>query len=268
MILALLRQAMLDLIFPPACRVCQEPLDQGSSRFCQGCILRLEAEREQPGCPRCGKSVAPFEVSANHCAECRDRDLRILGVARIGEHFGCLAEMVRAYKYHNQEQFETILGGLLIEAVARAPWFDRIEVVVPVPSHWIRRLRRPVRPAEALADMLASSASWPCVRLLRRVMGGRHQVGLGYSERLHNIRGAFALRAGFKLRRTRVLLVDDVRTTGATLEECARVLCRAGAAEVYAAVAVTAASAESTEKTKQEIGRRVATTDVSGYTLG
>jgi predicted amidophosphoribosyltransferase len=75
--------------------------------------------------------------------------------------------------------------------------------------------------------------------VLRRVRGGPHQIGLSHSQRVENVRGAFAMARGVTLRGARLLLVDDVMTTGATLNECAKVLRRGGAAEVYAAVVLT-----------------------------
>jgi ComF family protein len=161
----------------------------------------------------------------------------------VGEYFGQLAAMIRAYKYGRHEEFEPILSAFLTEVVARSPWFERVETIVPVPSYWTRRLRRPIHPAEVLAARVASVAGLPIARLLRRTRGGPHQVGLNYTARIANAQGAFAVRSGVELRNTRLLLIDDVRTSGATLEECARVLRRKGAAEVYAGVLVTVSGA-------------------------
>jgi ComF family protein len=129
-----------------------------------------------------------------------------------------------------------LLGGWLAEAIETAPWRDRIEAVVSVPTHWKRRFNRPFHAADALASYIARKVNLPHVSVLRRVRAGPHQIGLSHTERTANVRGAFALRNGVSLRDARVLLIDDVRTTGATLEECAKVLRRGGAAEVYAAV--------------------------------
>lgn len=84
--------------------------------------------------------------------------------------------------------------------------------------------------------MIAKERDLPYVSLLRRVRAGPHQVGLSYEKRIANVQGAFALRRGCELRDARLLLVDDVTTTGATIKECAKVLRRGGAKEVYAAV--------------------------------
>jgi ComF family protein len=135
---------------------------------------------------------------------------------------------------------ESILGGWLAEAVERVPWRERLEAVVPVPTHWQRRLLRSFHAADRLAAFVARQVKLPLVPILRRTRAGPHQIGLSYAERAKNVLGAFALRRGVKLDQARLLLVDDVKTTGATIDECAKVLRRAGAAEVYAAVVVTA----------------------------
>lgn len=158
---------------------------------------------------------------------------------RILTHLG---RLTRLYKYQARHELQPLLGGWLADAVARAPWFDRAEALVCVPTHWTRRMTRALyAPAHLVADV-SRRIGRPSVPLLRRVKRGRHQIGLSYEERVRNVRGAFALRRGVELMGTRVVLMDDVKTTGATLNECARILREHGAAEVYAAVLVTAGS--------------------------
>jgi len=96
---------------------------------------------------------------------------------------------------------------------------------------------RPMHAAEALAETVGRQTGLPCISLLRRVKAGRHQIGLSYLERKQNVQGAFAIRRGVRLHAARLLLIDDVKTTGATLNECAKVLRQAGAAEIYAGLA-------------------------------
>jgi len=237
--IAELARSALDLLFPPRCRLCDDGISDGRVQFCANCVPLLDAERCVPACPRCAATVAPFEVAAGRCAECRDKDLRLDGTARVGEYYGSLGQLLRAYKFHNQEHLEAVLAAFLVEAVTRCDWFERVEAVVPVPTHWTRRVRRPMHPAQALAASVASMSRWPCAHVLRRVRAGARQIGLSYTDRLVNIRGAFAMTKGVSLHNARVLLIDDVRTTGATLDECAKVIRRGGASEVYAAVLVT-----------------------------
>jgi len=172
--------------------------------------------------------------------------LRIAGAVRVALYDGAFGALIRAWKYHGQECFSKPLGTWLAEAVRAALWFDRVEAVVPVPTHWRHRFGRPVYAAEALAATTADRLNLPCVPLLRRVRAGPHQIGLSYTQRQANVRGAFALARGVRIDGARVLLIDDVRTTGATLEECARVLRKAGCLTIYAGVAATAGGAAAT----------------------
>ena len=150
-----------------------------------------------------------------------------------------MAQLLRAFKYQGREELGTMLGGWLAEAVEQAPWRERVEAIVSVPTHWRCRFTRPFHAAEPLASVVARRTGLPSVPLLRRVRAGPHQIGLSHTERAKNVLGAFAVRKGATMRNARLLLIDDVRTTGATIEECAKVLRRSGAAEVYAAVVVT-----------------------------
>lgn len=151
-----------------------------------------------------------------------------------------LGFIIRSYKYLGRDEWEPILADWLVKAITTAPWFDRVEAIVAVPTHWKHRLGRPFYAAEVLAAAVAKRTLLPMALVLRRVRAGPHQIGLSYMERLNNVRGAFSLRRGAALKDARILLIDDVRTTGATTEECAKVLRRSGAAEVYSAVVVTA----------------------------
>jgi len=166
--------------------------------------------------------------------------MKIAASARVGPYRQALGHLFRAYKFHDRDELHPLLADWLVEAVRAAPWLDRVEAVTCVPTHWLRRLDRKFHAAEVLAAHVARRLEKPYVSILRRVRAGRHQLGLSYAQRAANVRGAFALVDGVKLHKARVLLVDDVRTTGATIEECAKVLRRGGAADVYAAVVLSA----------------------------
>jgi ComF family protein len=151
-----------------------------------------------------------------------------------------LGVLLRSYKYHAREELGPLLGGWLADVVTNTPWLEHVEAIVSVPTHWTHRLTRPLYAADAIAAVAARQTGLPHVPILRRVRGGKHQIGLTYTERVANVRGVFAIRRRVTLHSARLLLIDDVKTTGATLNECARVLREGGAEVVYAAVIVTA----------------------------
>ncbi len=236
-----LTQAVVDLVFPPRCLLCDGwPDEAESTSLCASCAGTIALERGEPACPRCAASVAPYEVSGGRCGKCRSRRPHIAGTVRVGPYSEGLGQFIRSYKYRQREELGSALGGWLAETIRDAPWLHRVEAVVAVPTHWRHRLTRPLYAAEALAAIVARRAALPLAPVLMRVRGGPHQIGLSFSARAENVRGAFAIRRGVTLNDARLLLIDDVKTTGATLNECAKVLRRAGAAELYAAVVVTA----------------------------
>ncbi len=227
-----------DLVFPHMCLRCSAWPGLSAERFCPTCVERLDRERDELACPTCGKAVAKYEVYQDRCAECRQKPTRLAGTVRVGPYGRALGALVRAYKYHGREELEAILAGWLADVIKAAPWLKRVQAVVSVPTHWRHRLGRPLYAADMLAALVARQIHLPHLPILRRVRAGPHQIGLSYTDRTENVRGAFAMRKGVTLRNARLLLIDDVKTTGATLEECTKVLRRGGAAEVYGAVVV------------------------------
>jgi len=185
------------------------------------------------------------------CALCRGRRIPYDALARVGPYKEPLRTLILAYKYRCRRELAPVLGRLLAERVALAPWADLVELVVPVPLHWSRRIGRGFDQAQALAHevvraarrgRIASPENRPLMaRRLLRVRPTAHQTRLPPSRRLANVRGAFAVRGrASAIAGKHVLLVDDVLTSGATMGECARMLKRAGAASVFAAVLAVA----------------------------
>lgn len=226
----------VDLVFPPACMLCGRAAQALGARLCPACNGSVTRERKEPACPRCGESVGPYEVSEGSCRICRRRTSRLDGTVRVGTYGPELGRLIRLYKFSGRDEIEPVLGGWLAARINSAAWFDRLDGLVAVPTHWMHRIRRPLHAADALAAYVSRKTGLSNRKVLKRTRAGRHQVGLPYSKRVENVRGAFALRRGASVKGTRLLLVDDVRTSGATLDECAKVLRKAGAAEVYAAI--------------------------------
>ncbi|MCI0492324.1 MAG: hypothetical protein L0Z07_05250, partial [Planctomycetes bacterium] len=202
-------------------------------------------ERLATCCPVCAGDVGPFEVSAEGCGVCRDEQPRIIATLRVGGYDGKAGALVRQFKFHERADVEPLLVEWLADRVAAASWADRVEAVTYVPTHWRRMIKGRPHVARALARGIAQKLDLPCASLLRRTRAGPRQVGLSYAQRFENIRGAFSLISGARLRAARVLIVDDVRTTGATLEECAKAIRRGDrSCEVYGAVAARARGAD------------------------
>ena len=234
-----------ELVFPPHCQVCG-----GFSRLplCESCRAALEAIRE-PLCECCGRPFDPHAAARPSCADCAPGRRRLAGARSFGLHVGRLREAVNALKFRGRLRLARPLGGLLCEVVRAQPPLAlpldrRPDGIVPVPLHPARRRERGFDQAELLAATVSAATGIPLREgLLVRTRYTDPQVGLGPGERRKNVAGAFALRYPLPTREPRILLVDDVYTTGATLEECARTLDPKRAGKVYA-VTVTRAAPE------------------------
>lgn len=234
------QRSAVDLIFPPHCSVCGEPGEAGKEGLCRLCRQSVDGGRAAAACPRCGANVAPFAVAHGSCNRCRRHPPGVDGTVRVGPYTEVLAHILKTYKYRRRDEFEPILGRWLAETVESASWCDQLEAVVSVPAYWASRLTRSFHAAERIGAVVATRLGLSHVPLLRRVRGGPSQIGLNQTQRLQNVKGAFRVRRGCRMVNARLLLVDDVRTTGATLAECARVLRRGGAKKVYAGAVVSA----------------------------
>jgi len=241
-------RGLLDTVFPVRCALCRSWLSSSSDPLCPPCGETVRRVASTAACPRCASTVGPFGVAKGCCGRCRGHRLPVEGTVRAGPYDQELGHLIRGYKFRGREELRPLLGGWLADVVMGAPWFDELEAVVSVPTHWRHRLGRPLYAAHALARFVSRRADLPHVPVLRRVRGGPHQLGLSHSARQENVRGAFRMAPGTTLHEARLLLVDDVKTTGATIHECARVLRRNGAAAVFAAVVVTADWHEPTDQ--------------------
>jgi ComF family protein len=176
-----------------------------------------------PFCETCAATIAPAEdlVAPDPISEIRS----------AGYHEGALREAVLRVKFGRKLALVTPLAELLADAIERE-W--RPDALIPVPDHWTRRLERGYNQAELLARELGRLLQIPVEIALRRVRHTGQQIGHGAVARSQRLRGAFDLHPKANVKDRRVLLVDDVWTTGATLGECSTVLHEAGAAAVYA----------------------------------
>jgi ComF family protein len=169
------------------------------------------------------------------CALCRLGASRFDEAWCFGAYDGTLRELIHLFKY---DRIRTLAGPLGARLAAAVPMERCFDVVVPTPLHWLRRWRRGFNQSDLLARELARRLRIPVRAALRRRRVTRAQAGLTYARRRANVSGAFTVRRPEWVAGKRVLLVDDVMTTGATANACAAALKQAGAARVtFVAVA-------------------------------
>lgn len=221
MVLRPYAQALADLFYPQRCVGCSR---RASDVLCRSCFEALP-EITPPLCGRCGLPTA-FEVYG--CDGCRTVELAFDGARAPLRYEGVGKGAVHALKYGG---YRPVVERLMAPLMAGSLGGERFDAVVPVPLHRARLAKRGFNQAEVIGRAVAGRLGAPFLDKLRAVRGTRDQVELTAASRRQNVAGAFEARGPVA---GRVLLVDDVMTTGSTLNECARELKKAGAGEVHA----------------------------------
>jgi len=226
------------VVLAPACSACAAPLEQPTrGPICAGCWNSI-APLTPPLCDGCGDPLASWRTaSVGRCPRCR-RGRRAVDRSRaIGAYDGALRGIIHAFKYGGRRSLARPLAELM--RTRGAEMLDGASAAVPVPLHFSRRRERGFNQADDLARHLGL----PVVAALKRTRATAAQAELPAARRHGNVRGAFApTRRAAALAGAVVLLVDDVSTTGATLDACARALKAAGVREVRALTAARVVS--------------------------
>lgn len=222
-----------DVIFPPRCITCGVILEEhGPLPFCPQCTAGIRFIRS-PLCPRCGIPFPSTEGEDHLCGECLVTQ-RPFAIARaVGLYEDTLLTAIHLFKYRGRIGIGKVLGSIMAD-FAGGIWDMKVfSVIMPVPLHKKRLRERGFNQAVILARRIAKRFTLPLDFLtLRRDVFTEPQVGLGHEARSVNVRGAFTVRRPERTMGKRILLVDDVYTTGSTLEECARTLLNAEADSV------------------------------------
>lgn len=229
---------VLDFLYPPRCAACGTPLAAESERrVCARCVLRVERMPE-PRCEICGGPVESEVSDTARCARCLAHPPRYR-VARTVARYrttaedepGSLPALIRRHKYGLDQSVGRALVEYLGDELPMAA--GDYDVVIPVPLHWRRLWWRGFNQAALLAGEVARRLNLPLdTTAMSRRRFTTPQTSRHHDERIKNVRRAFAVIKPERVRNRRVLIVDDVMTTGATVDECARVLIAAGAASV------------------------------------
>ncbi|MBC8095294.1 MAG: ComF family protein [Akkermansiaceae bacterium] len=225
--------AALAFAFPEVCQICEAeratPAEGFVCSHCWGTVRFIKP----PFCDRCG---LPFqgEITSNfECTNCREMELHFRSARSAVTTGGPVLEAIHRYKYQRALWFENFLADLLIRQAEPELRAEKWDWLVPVPLYPTRQREREFNQAERLAQRLSAATRIPVnAALLKRVMPTRTQTQLTRHQRAANVRHAFVMRDPAKLGGARIVLLDDVFTTGATTSACARVLRQAGAGEV------------------------------------
>lgn len=231
-----LADAVLNLLYPESCLVCANPVSRlQDCGICQRCWKSVLALRiSPPWCPSCG---APFPSAAIEpgylCGECTIRMPPYAGARSFGYYRGELSRLIQGLKFENRRNLVELLSPLLAQTFVSSWEREEIDLVVPLPLHARRRRERGFNQSVLLARGLVRLVGVPMSEAaLVRTRNTPPQVGLTDAERHHNVRQAFHCDRPEQVARKRLLLVDDVMTTGATVCSASQALLEAGALRV------------------------------------
>ncbi len=225
------QDTVLEFLFPTPtiCVLCGAIIDEIG--YCASCAERFGSKRLQHGqCDRCGT----FGVRGDVCDVCRGWPQYLCRVRSLWPYQDDVREAVAYYKYRNEPWRAPVYGDLLLSLLP-----EEAELIVPVPLHSSRLEERGFNQSLLLAERLAKRSGIPVCDALRRVRNTPHQVGLSRTARQENLNEAFAVRHKQKIAGKTVVIIDDVMTTGSTIEHCARELHKAGVKKVYGLVLAT-----------------------------
>ena len=232
--------ALASVFLPAECRLCEQLLTRASRLpICDKCLASF-SRISGCICPACGVPVdAPItgegqyelaDPSKTHCLACRAGEFHFDCVRSFARYEGSLVRAIVLLKFEEMEPLADWFADRLAEVMRQNAQELRADLVVPVPLHKVRRRERGFNQAEMLSKRLAKRIGLPHQGILlvrKRPRPDKHL--LTSRERWEAVRGAFATRPGSQVDNRRVLLVDDVMTTGATLDACAKALREAGA---------------------------------------
>jgi len=225
----------LNLFYPEECFICSSTIarrqDCGLCGDCWSKVVGLRIDGAR--CPSCGVPLPNFaDGSENLCLECVRQPPPYSGARSFGYYSTELRRVIQELKFGGRRPLAQLLAPLMADAFFESWRREDFDFITAVPLHPGRRRKRGFNQAELLSRALARTVGLPELRVLRRTAATQSQVGLSDTQRLENVRNAFSCPHTCRVEGKRILLVDDVVTTGATVASASRTLIDAGAEKV------------------------------------
>ena len=232
-------QSLNQLLWPAVCINCKGSICETDANLCKNCWDELISCTGGDYCPRCGRDVSRYALVDGACPDCQGKEIHFDQIARGGLYAEALQRMILSFK-KGRTELDSVLGFLANSALQGSGFYDEIEFFVPVPLHWFRRLTRGYNQSLVLARRLKHPTAIINTDLVRIRYTKSQPMMASAAARAKNVAGAFAVRRRHQFTGKKICLVDDIKTTGATLNECAKTLKETGASEVFALVLAVA----------------------------
>jgi len=232
-------QGLNQLLWPAVCVNCKRSICETDNALCKSCWDELISCAGGDYCRRCGRDASRYALVDGVCPDCQGKQIHFDQIARSGVYSQSLRQMILSFK-NGRAELDATLDFLANSALAGSGFCNDIEFFVPVPLHWTRRLIRGYNQSLVLAKKLKHPTAKISTDLVRIRRTKSQPAMASPAARVRNVAGAFAVRHRHTFEGARVCLIDDIKTTGATLNECAKTLKEAGVSKVFALVLAVA----------------------------
>ncbi|MCK4753012.1 MAG: ComF family protein [Planctomycetes bacterium] len=239
-IAAFVLQSLNQLLWPAVCINCKQYICETDDGLCKKCWGELLACTSGDYCHRCGRDASRYAIVEGVCPDCQGKEIYFDQIARSGVYGEALRQMILAFKSGGRTELDVVLGFLADSAFSGSSFYNDVDLFVPVPLHWSRRLVRGYNQSQLLAKKLSHPKTKINTELVRIRHTKLQPAMASAAARARNVAGAFAVRYRNDFAGRNICLIDDIKTTGATLNECAKVLKEAGASKVFALVLAVA----------------------------
>lgn len=233
-----LKDYLLNIVSPPKCMACNKNLPlQNTAMFCFECSKNYYINNGKT-CTTCGKPIA--ENRDDSCAKCKSTKIHYIKNVSRYIYKGCIKDAIKNMKFKKRAWIAFDFGKALYKTV-RDEYSDiKFDMILYVPMSRMSEIYRGFNQSGEMAEIISKELKIPVnTKILYKKPGVKKQSGLNYKERVENVRNAFIVKNSHLLTDKTILLIDDVFTTGSTVNECSRVLKRNGALAVYAATLAT-----------------------------
>ena len=231
--------SIIQLFWPAVCINCNKSINETENNLCNECWNELIVCTGSDFCTRCGREASIAGKIDGVCPDCQGKEIFFDGIARAGIYDNTLKTMILALK-NGKTELDNALGFLADSALQGSEFYKDIDLFVPVPLHWTRKLKRGYNQAGIIAGKLNHPSAKINTDLVRIKKTKMQPTMVSPAARSKNVEGAFTIRYGHKFNGKNICLIDDIKTTGATLNECAKTLKNAGVNKVFALVLAVA----------------------------